>query len=732
MNIFDEVNSLPEAVIARRLGLSSARDGKSFICPECGNGSGKTGDGIKQTKFKGKLVWHCYRCDGHWSNADLVGVVEGIRDQAELAKKLEEVFPEYRNEPFLFSREGFSHFSATERQASKSASGKNFGYRSEGESRALSDSPERACEPVPPNEQKKLASEQEPKNYAKLYEYCRRNVSKFLVERGGSYRGLTLETFEKYGVVVHPEFGVEGQEKLPTLIIPYDEEHFVARAIDSSRRPTQHGQNAGLYEPLLIDGEFPTFIVEGELDALSVVQAVSGLGIRCIATGGASKYRKVVPELEKRFGNLEKKPSFIVMFDNDTAGKTNGLKLVTELRTAGYPAELYFLEKQMAGMYQDVETGEKHEVRKVDANDLLQENPDELVRRLIEGIELKEKNLREQSEAMSKSRMLTMEEKRMMAENKNGMSVYSFTEYFEGEFFRDIEMTAKYATRKTGFENIDEAQIFMPGLYMLGALPASGKTTFAWQLLNQLAEQGEPCIYCSFEMSRAELFTKSVVRELYKKNPQMSERLNLTSANIRRGAMRGSRELLEQAAEFAKSATNLRVAELSNIGVTELIECLKPLIGDVERSPVICVDYLQIIPSKGSKASSAKEKVDDIMLRLKDFQRSTNATLLVISSFNRENYYQKVGFSSFKESGAIEYSADVIWGLENYGVDAEGKLDKEEVMKMSREKVRKIKFSCLKNRNGGAYECFFRYHAAYDYFEPCKEEETIGSRRYEH
>ena len=104
----------------------------------------------------------------------------------------------------------------------------------------------------------------------------------------------------------------------------------------------------------------------------------------------------------------------------------------------------------------------------------------------------------------------------------------------------------------------------------------------------------------------------------------------------------------------------------------------------------------------------------------------------MISSFNRENYYQPVSFSSFKESGAIEYSADCIWGLENYGVDAEGKLDKGEVIKMSKEKVRKVKFSCLKNRNGGAYECFFRYHAAYDYFEVCKEEEKVGSRCYEH
>ena len=720
MNIFDEINSLPEAVIAQRLGLSTARDGKSFLCPACGNGSGKTGDGIKQTKLKGKLMWHCYRCNGHWSNADLVGEVEGIKEQLGLAKKLEELFPETK--PFLFSREGFSHFSAADRQASKSAS-RDFCYRSEGESQASSDSLFLASEPVPP-------ASGMPKNYAKLYEYCQRNVAKFLTERGGSYRGLTTATFEKYGVVVHPEFGVEGQEKLPTLVIPYDDYHFVARAVDSKRRPTQHGQGAGLYEPMPISLEYPNFIVEGELDALSVVQVVGGLGISCIAIGGASKYRKVVSELEKRFCKLEIKPSFIVMFDNDTVGKTNGLKLVNELRTAGYPAELYFLERQMAGMYQDVETGEKHEVRKVDANDLLQENPDELVRRLIEGIELNEKKLREQFEAMEKSRMLVVEQKRMSAENKSGMQIYSFTDYFEREFFQDIELTAKYSSRKTGFENIDEAQIFMPGLYMLGALPASGKTTFAWQLLNQLAEKGEPCIYCSFEMSKAELFTKSIVRELYRKNPQMSERLNLTSANIRRGAMRGSRELQEQALEFSNSATNLKVAELSNTSVTELIEGLKPLVVATDRSSVICVDYLQIIPSKGSKVSSSKEKVDEIMLRLKDFQRETSATLLVISSFNRENYYQKVGFSSFKESGAIEYSADVIWGLENYGVDAEGKLDKEEVIKMSREKVRKIKFSCLKNRNGGAYECYFRYHAAYDYFEVFEEENE--NRRYEH
>ena len=715
MNIFDEVNSLPEELLAQRLGLTLARDGKSFLCPECGNGSGKTGDGIQQSKLKGKLVWHCYRCGGHWSNVDLVALVEGIRDQAEIGKRLEELFPEQCT-TFLFSRgEGFSHFSAAERQASKSASGA-FGYRSDGKDcLASSDSrrfePVRASQPVPP------------KNYGKTF-YPRyvETARKFLTERGGSYRGLTVETFEKYGVVVHPGFGVGDVDKVPTLIIPYDDYHFVARAIDSKRRPTQHGQGAGLYEPLKIDGEFPTFIVEGELDALSVVQSVGDLGIRCVATGGASKYGKVVSELEKRFGKSDSKPSFLVMFDNDEVGKTNGLKLLEELRRAGYPAEIFFLSEHMAG----------ESYPKVDANDLLQSDPDELVRRLLNGLDKSYESLSKQKAANEERRQAMTELKVQSTGNKSGIEVFSFTDYFSGEFFRDIEATVKYAERKTGFENIDVAQVFMPGVYVLGALPASGKTTFAWQLLNQLAESGESCIYCSFEMSKAELFTKSVVRELYKKNPAISKRLNLTSANIRRGAMRGSSELQEQAAVFAQSATNLRVAELSDTSVTELIEGLKPLVADVDRSPVICLDYLQIIPSKGSRASSPKEKIDEVMLRLKDFQRATNTTLLVISAFNRENYFQPVSFSSFKESGAIEYSADVIWGLENYGVDAEGKLDKDEVIKMSREKVRKIKFSCLKNRNGGAYECFFSYHAAYDYFEASKEEDTYGRSSYEH
>lgn len=686
MSIFDEINSLSADEILRRINLPLAKDGTSYICPLCENGATGDprhghGDGIKPRISNGRVRWHCFKCGADFGNFDLAAATLGLdpeRETAESARRVKELFEIYESEgTFSFSRD------------------------------------------------KKSASESEPKNYAKFYERCRANVERFLAERGGSYRGLTAETFEKYGVVVHPEFGVEGHGKCPHLIIPYDDTHFATRAIVGHDR-SQHGANAGLYEPMPIDGKFPTFIVEGELDALSVVQTVGGLGIRCIATGGASKYRKVVPELEKRFANVQRKPAFLITFDNDDAGMTNGFKLANELKAASYPAEIFFLEENMAGEHEYRKsdgTTEKVRIKKLDANDLLQRGEDELISRLLNGIEQTEWKLKAQADAMKKS----AEQAIQAAMDKSGMKIFPFAEYFAADFFSDIALTAKYSERKTGFGNVDAAQVFMPGLYVLGALPATGKTTFAWQLLNQLAEKGETCIYCSYEMSRAELFTKSISRELYKLYPEMSERLNLTSVNIRRGACSGMEELQKQAAAFASSSTNLRVAELSNTSVVELIEGLKPLVIDTDKSPVICVDYLQIIPSKDVKPSSAKEKIDDAMLRLKDFQRETNSTLIVISSFNRENYYQSLSFSSFKESGAIEYSADCIWGLEIYVGDADGKPSKDEVIKLSKEKVRKIKFSCLKNRNGGQYDCFFRYHAAHDYFEPFEEKKERPS-----
>ena len=292
-----------------------------------------------------------------------------------------------------------------------------------------------------------------------------------------------------------------------------------------------------------------------------------------------------------------------------------------------------------------------------------------------------------------------------------------FASFFSNQFQADVDEMKLYSNRKTGFDNIDQKQIFSPGLYVLGGLPALGKTSFAWQLLEQLARNGEKCIYCSYEMSEFELFSKSVARETFK----IDQMTKYTSAEIRRG---NAPDMLHDILNiFQNLKLDLRVMELQDHDIDSLLFELKKFCLD--KAPVIVLDYLQIVPSKEKDSSSAKQAIDDIVRKLKNFQRDTNTTFIVISSFNRQNYSQPVAFESFKESGNIEYSADVVWGLQLYITNnlRDGSISKnrELIEQAKKATPRQVQLSCLKNRQGTNYNCFFNYFPANDTFIPCSE-----------
>ena len=293
-----------------------------------------------------------------------------------------------------------------------------------------------------------------------------------------------------------------------------------------------------------------------------------------------------------------------------------------------------------------------------------------------------------------------------------------FADYFNQKFREDISDMKNYSNRKTGFENVDRLQTFSPGLYVLGGLPALGKTSFVWQLLEQLARNGEKCICCSYEMSEFELFSKSFARALFIRDGKKA----ITSAGIRRGEQSDSFSDIWE--EFKTSSVDLNVMELHEHDIDELLTELKKYCD--KKPPVIALDYLQIIPFK-NKDVSAKQAVDDVVRKLKNFQRTTGTTFIVISSFNRQNYSQPVAFESFKESGNIEYSADVVWGLQLYMEknfhDSSISKNRELIEQAKLASPRQVQLCCLKNRQGANYNCFFNYYPANDCFVPCNEDE---------
>jgi replicative DNA helicase len=135
------------------------------------------------------------------------------------------------------------------------------------------------------------------------------------------------------------------------------------------------------------------------------------------------------------------------------------------------------------------------------------------------------------------------------------------------------------------------------------------------------------------------------------------------------------------------------------------------------------VDYLQIL--QGTQKGAIRENVDYNVVELKRLARALDVPVFVISSINRGNYLYPIDFESFKESGGIEYTADVVLGMQLACLDDndiftkdKNIMEKREAIKAAKaENPRKIRLVCLKNRYGRPdWTITYQYYPQYDYF----------------
>ena len=317
------------------------------------------------------------------------------------------------------------------------------------------------------------------------------------------------------------------------------------------------------------------------------------------------------------------------------------------------------------------------------------------------------------------------------AKYKSVSKMNNLVEYLAQGFNSDVEAERIYAERKTGFDNLDAKQNFLPGVYILGAEPALGKTTFTWQIAEQLAENGEHCIYCSYEMSKLEMAAKSLARRAF----QYDENLRLSSTDIRKGGFSDA-VLMARHDLICGDKLNLDILEIADeTSIDQLLALLFPICKSDGKAPIIFVDYLQIAARTGTTAAVDKDDlktgIDTALRKLKIFQRDTGTTFFIISSFNRSNYNAAAAFEAFKSSGNIEYSADVIWALQLHAAskfkDSTGTQKIRDIIsKAKKQQPREMVLNCLKNRFGNNYNVFFKYYSAHDCFVACDENEFVG------
>lgn len=306
-------------------------------------------------------------------------------------------------------------------------------------------------------------------------------------------------------------------------------------------------------------------------------------------------------------------------------------------------------------------------------------------------------------------------------QNNSDIQIATFDEYVKNAFHNDIQNFKAFSECTTGFKNLDDDNIRLyPGLYAVGGVSSVGKTTFCCQLADNIAARNGYVIYFTLEQTKFELASKGIARMVR----QQTNSTHVTSLKIRNGF---SDTYVQRAMqEYMNIAKHEVIIDGQfDISVLDITRTVEKFISDTGDAPTVFVDYLQALKPNDNNTAT-KEAIDFNVQFLKRLANSFNIPVFVISSFNRTNYLNIADFESFKESGSIEYTADVVLALQLLAMNADI-FDSQSKLQTKRKFVRKAKSSiprkvelvCLKNRFGKSNaRYFFDYYAANEFFTP--------------
>lgn len=713
---YKEARSELKNQIIRRLPctryLDKARNG-GYICIYCGSGSGPHGtgavkyysetntcachacppDGQRARKFDViDCIMHKYACDYNGAlqiGADDLGLEMPVYD-----KRIDEGWKQHKegrqdydiNNLVLDDKQELYRQSAEEKEAERKAAEKEKSdarleqylqeYRKNVQEPAQGDLMDAGEETTAAAAKAARIDAQEPTgantaDYTEYYKQCRQRLSDPAAISYLQARGISPETAAAYNLGYDPAADpARSNHPCPRLIIPTSRAHYVGRRIDGIKefaKMNPKGSKPAIFNLRAVyENNEAVFVTEGIFDALSIIEA----GAAAVALNSTSNADILIEQLEKD----ATRATLVLCLDNDKAGK----EATDRLRKGLTRLNVSYITADICGSYGD-------------PNEALTADREAFIAAIRD------------AQAQTAAR----------PDNINA--------YIDTLMLPEIERLRAAADRKTGFATLDQKSGGLyPGLYVIAATSSLGKTTFSLQAADNLAAAGHDVLFFSMEQSRLELVSKSFSRILTQEKDEQ-----ISSLSLRKGYQR---EKLQEAAAIYKATIGEHMSIIEgnfNCNITFIGDYIRRYIRRNGGSPIVFIDYLQILqPAETTRPTSVRETVDNTVTELKRISREHDLTVFVISSVNRANYMTPIDFESLKESGGIEYTADVIWGLQlqclNEPVFEQANKIKEKRQRIRQAKAedpRKIELLCLKNRYGVAnFSCNFDYYPSRDLF----------------
>lgn len=277
------------------------RGRRTWVCPNCGNGKGRDGDGISlDPNSKNSPHYKCFKCGLYGNVIDLYRYHRGLSDNSEAFKEFCNYFGESLPPKSIVKTPVSNQFHKVE-------------------------------------------------DFSSFVEASSRDI-----EKTDYHRGISLETLKRFKVGFVPQWRhpkVPNSVPTPRLIIPTSNSSYLARStVDDSKIKVGNVHIFNIDAVRDSDNKL-IFITEGEIDALSIID----VGGEAVALGGVSNIGLLVQQIEESKNQQAQRNSvcrfnLLLVLDNDKAGEAAADKLEEEFRHRNIP---FYRPKGFYGEFKD-------------------------------------------------------------------------------------------------------------------------------------------------------------------------------------------------------------------------------------------------------------------------------------------------------------------------------------------------------------------------------------------
>lgn len=216
-------------------------------------------------------------------------------------------------------------------------------------------------------------------------------------------------------------------------------------------------------------------------------------------------------------------------------------------------------------------------------------------------------------------------------------------------------------------------------LYVIGAAPGCGKTSFAQQIILSALESGKKCLFFSMEMEKENVLTR-FLSAISKINP-----FRILLNNF----FEHETSLFNHACQkWERFKSNILITEKGSLSISQIRSTVKR-IKRKHKIDLVAVDYIQIIQTRDQKNLNEATLIKENVTALKEIAKEFNVVMIALSQITKDALGGRPGLKSLKGSGGIAEGADTVI---NMWTDS----DQEQ----EGQKNKNLNMEIAKNRNG--------------------------------